>query len=125
MLYWQASKAAAPMTSPQDKPLEEPRLVPTGSVDEVLFTGKRHGKNLSLFQSIGLVVFGLGVVFGIGLPLLVGEFHHSYFPIDLRAIFFGSVMCLAGVVWTIIGIIGATKAVRVRNRKRHRLQALR
>jgi len=51
-----------------------PRLVPTGNVDEVLFTGKSRGKSLTLFQSVGLAIFGVCFVLGIGIPAIVFEF---------------------------------------------------
>jgi len=35
-----------------------PKLIPTGDVDDVLLTGKNRGKDLSLFQSVGLIVAG-------------------------------------------------------------------
>jgi hypothetical protein len=44
-----------------------PRLVPTGSVDKVLLTGR---KNLTLFQSVGLAVVGLAFALGIGVLVL-------------------------------------------------------
>ena len=78
-----------------------PRLVPTGNVDEVLLTGKSHGKNLTLFQSVGLAVLGLCVVLGIGVSAIAGEFSLQSrfertgltYTKDLR---FGILMCLLG-----------------------------
>ena len=112
------------MKHPQDKPTAEPRLAPTGSVDEVLFTGKRNGKNLTLLQSVGLAVWGLCVVLGVGVPSIVGEFSYTWFAPDWRAVLFGGVLSLAGAVWMVIGIASAIKAVRARNRRCRRLQNL-
>jgi hypothetical protein len=50
----------------QKKRPDAPRLVPTGNVDEVLLTGKSHGKEPSLFQSIGLALLGLRFVISLG-----------------------------------------------------------
>jgi hypothetical protein len=51
------------MTHTRNRRSRSPRLAPTGNVDEVLLTGKRQGKDLTLFQSIGLAVFGLFSLF--------------------------------------------------------------
>lgn len=105
----------------EDELVDQPRVAPTGSVDEVLFTGKRKGKNLTLFQSVGLAVWGLCVILGVGVPSMIGEFHNAWFPPDWRAVLFGGVLCLAGVVWMVVGIASARKALRARNRRRRRL----
>ena len=99
------------------------RLVPTGNVDEVLLTGKRRGKDLTLFQSVGLAVFGVCVVLGIGIPMIVGEsvlrskfesIGLSY-PKDFRSILSGILMCILGAAWMVMGFIGVVKT-----RKRRR-----
>ena len=94
-----------------------PRLVPTGNVDDVLLTGKSHGKNLTLFQSIGLAVLGLCVVLGIGVSAIAGEFilqsnfERTGLPYtkDLR---FGILMCLLGGIWSALGLFGVFKVIR-------------
>jgi hypothetical protein len=45
-------------------------LIPTGSVDRILFLG---GKQLTVFQSVGLVVIGVCVAVAIGGSILVNE----------------------------------------------------
>ena len=108
------------MSYTRNKRRGAPRLVPTGNVDDVLLTGKSHGKNLTLFQSIGLAVLGLCVVLGIGVSAIVGEFvlqsnfERTGLPYtkDLR---FGILMCLLGGMWIALGLFGVFKVVRKRN----------
>jgi hypothetical protein len=94
-----------------------PRLVPTGNVDDVLLTGKIHGKNLTLFQSIGLAVLGLCVVLGIGVSAIAGEFilqskfERTGLPYT-KELGFGILMCLLGGMWIAMGLFGILKAVR-------------
>jgi len=99
------------------------RLVPTRNVDEVLLTGKRRGKDLTLFQSVGLAVFGVCVVLGIGIPMIAVEsvlqsrfesIGLSY-PKDFRSILLGILMCILGTAWMVLGFIGVVKT-----RKRRR-----
>ena len=96
-----------------------PRLVPTGSVDKVLLTG---GKNLTLFQSVGLVMIGFGVALGIGVPILVNE---SYLVSRLaRFGYHGSLwdrlvataFLLSGAVMIFNGLLGIAR--RIRNKSR-------
>jgi len=102
-----------------------PRLVPTGNVDEVLLTGKSHGRDLTLFQSVGLAVFGVGLVLGLGIPMIVGEsvlqsdFERiglSY-PKDFHSIVVGALMCILGTAWIVMGSIGVVKIRRGRRPK--------
>ena len=110
------------MTYARNRRTTSPRLVPTGNVDEVLLTGKSKGKDLTLFQAIGLTILGLGVVLGIGVSAIAGEFilqsnfKRTGLPYtkDLREIVIGGLMILLGGVWTVIGLVGVAKAVRVR-----------
>jgi len=91
--------------------------VPTGNVDDVLLTGKRHGKNLTLFQSIGLAVLGLCVVLGIGVSAIAGEFilqsnfERTGLPYT-KDLGFGILMSLLGGIWIALGIFGVFKVIR-------------
>jgi hypothetical protein len=103
-----------------------PTRVPTGNVDEVLLTGKRRGKDLTLFQALGLAVVGFCVLFGIGIPAIILEFHSQpefqklglSFPTNVNTILIGILMCLLGTSWVAIGLIGAVKAARRESRRR-------
>jgi hypothetical protein len=96
------------------------RLVPTGNVDDVLLTGKSHGKDLTRFQAIGLAVFGLCVVLGVGVPSIVFEsalqsdFERIGVPYsrNFSSILFGSLMCLLGGAWIAMGLLGLYKVSR-------------
>jgi hypothetical protein len=88
-------------------------------VDKVLLTG---GKNLTLFQSVGLVMIGFGVALGIGVPILVNE---SYLVSRLaRFGYQGSLsdrlvataFLLWGVVMIFNGFLGIAR--RIRNKSR-------
>lgn len=100
------------------KQRDAPRLVPTGNVDDVLLTGKSRGRSLTLFQSIGLSIFGLCFVFGVGIPAIVFEFRlQSQFqklslPYQKRidSLLFGIIFCLLGTSWLVLGLIGVVKA---------------
>jgi len=108
------------MTYTRNKRRDAPRLVPTGNVDDVLLTGKGHGKDLTRFQAIGLAVFGLCLVLGVGVPSIVFEsalqsdFEKIGIPYskDFSAILFGSLMCLLGGAWIAMGLFGLYKVVR-------------
>ena len=108
----------------QKKRPDAPRLVPTGNVDEVLLTGKSHGKEPSLFQSIGLALLGLWFVIFSGVPLIAYEFileskfqgAHASYPRDLSDVQWHSLMCLLGGVWLVLGLVGVTKVAR---KKKH------
>lgn len=89
------------------------RLVPTGSVDEILFTGSTAGKNLTLFQSIGLMITGLGVALGVGLMLIASELHQeSTFDRDFGQLFVGAAFFLWGIAMLVFGTVGIVKIVR-------------
>jgi len=108
----------------QKKRPDVPRLVPTGNVDEVLLTGKSHGKELTPFQSIGLALLGLWFVIFSGIPQMAHEFIlesksqgvHTSYPMDLSDILWHSLMCLLGGVWLVLGLVGVTKVAR---KKKH------
>lgn len=97
-----------------------PQLVPTGNVDEVLLTGRSRGKNLTLFQSIGLAVFGVCVVLGIGVSAIASEFVlrakferlNLVYPGFSKGVLFGSLICLLGGAWIVMGLFGVYKIVR-------------
>ncbi len=92
------------------------RLVPTGSVDEVLLTGSTAGKSLTLFQSVGLIITGLGVGLGIGAMLIASELHlEATFNRNYGQLFCGSVFVLWGIAMVVFGVVGVVKIAR--NRK--------
>jgi hypothetical protein len=100
-------------------PPKAPRLVRTGSFDRVLLTG---GKNLTLFQSVALVVTGLGVALGAGVPILV---HESYLELQLGrfgyhrsllSIVLGCAFILWGAVMFFNGLLGIARRIWKRNR---------
>jgi len=107
-----------------------PRLVPTGNVDEVLFTGKSRGKSLTLFQSVGLAIFGVCFVLGIGIPAIVFEFQFQSelhkmglsYPKRIDSILLGVLFCLLGTSWLVMGLIGVVKAVRRKPRHQSSLE---
>jgi hypothetical protein len=79
-----------------------PRLVPTGSLNKVLLVG---GKNLTLLQSVGLLVFGV-LALGTGAVLLrIGE---------LWFVLWGFAISLWGLVMLFNGSRGAIRAIRKR-----------
>ena len=93
--------------------------MPTGSVDKVLLTG---GKNLTLFQSVGLAVIGVGFALGIGVPLLLNEFYleskwarYGYHR-SLPFMVLGGGMILWGAVMVLNGLLGIARRIQ-----RHRL----
>jgi hypothetical protein len=89
------------------------RLVPTGSVDEVLLTGSTGSKSLTLFQSIGLTITGLGVALGVGAMLIASELHlESTFDRDYGQLFVGGVFLLWGIVMFVFGFVGVAKIAR-------------
>src|SRR5579863_1419207 len=102
-----------------------PRLIPTGNVDEVLLTGKSRTKNLTLFQAVGLAVFGLCLVLGAGVPSIVFEWGLQselkriglQYAKDSSSILFGSLLCLLGGIWIVMGLVGVAKIVRRRAKR--------
>jgi hypothetical protein len=91
------------------------RLVPTGSVDEVLFTGSTGGKSLTLFQSVGLMIAGLGVALGVGAMLIAGEIHlEATFDRDYGQLFVGGAFLLWGLAMLVFGLVGVFKIIAKR-----------
>jgi hypothetical protein len=95
-----------------------PKLVPTGSFDKVLLTG---GKNLTLFQSIALIITGFGVALGAGVPIIVNEtylesqlgrygYHRS-----LSSMIVGSMFILWGAAMLFNGLLGIARRIRKRH----------
>lgn len=80
-----------------------PRLVPTGSVDKILL---RSGKNLSLFQCAGVLVFGVSALV-LGLVMLRDG--------ELWFALWGSVMSLWGLVALFNGSKGIVRLIRKRD----------
>lgn len=79
-----------------------PKLVPAATVNRVLLLG---GKNLTVFQSLGLMFIGLCVA-GIG-----GSLVHA-FGGQLEAIYFlgaGVLLILWGLVMFVNGVLGVTR----------------
>ena len=90
-------------------------LVPTGSVDEVMLTGSTRGQSLTLFQSVGLMITGLGVALGVGAISIASEFHlEKTFNRNFGQLFGGGVFVLWGVAMIAFGILGVLKIVRKR-----------
>lgn len=91
------------------------RLVPTGSVDEVLLTGSTGGKSLTLFQSVGLMITGLGVALGIGLMVIASELHlESTFDRDFGQLFVGVGFIFWGIAMFVFGVVGVVKIIHKR-----------
>jgi hypothetical protein len=78
-----------------------PKLIPTGSLNKVLLVG---GKNLTLFQSLWLIVFGLLVAIGFGISFVSlakeGDWSGSIYLLLLfgAMTFWGNVMIVNGVL---------------------------
>lgn len=113
------------MTYTPNKRTSSPRLVPTGNVDDVLLTGKSHGKNLTLFQSIGLA--GLGLLVAIcGVSTIAYQFTGQSqwvwartgmsYGKNYSSIAWGIGISLLGGMWTVMGLIGVAKAIRRREK---------
>jgi hypothetical protein len=75
-----------------------PNLVPTGSVNKVLLVG---GKNLTLFQSVGLLVFA---VLGLGVGTAMLRIDGVWF------VLWGFAMSLWGLVMLFNGSRGVIRA---------------
>jgi len=80
------------------------------------------GKNLTLFQSVGLAVVGLGFALGIGVPLLLNEFYlesqiarYGYHR-SLPVMVLGVAMILWGAVMIFNGLLGVARRLQRRNR---------
>jgi hypothetical protein len=97
-----------------------PRLVPTGSVDKVLLTG---GKNLTLFQSVGLVVIGLGVALGAGVPILMYElyFESKFARYGYSGSLSDRVIACAIILWGAVmlfnGLLGIARRAMRKNQR--------
>jgi len=90
--------------------------VSTGSVDEVLLTGKAGRKTLTLFQSVGLIVAGLAVALGVGASLLIIEVgQEKTFDRNYGELFVGGVFALWGVAMMIFGLVGIAKIASKKN----------
>jgi hypothetical protein len=95
---------------------KSPKLVPVGSLDRVLLIG---GKDLTMFQSIGLVFFGLWVAAGIGAPVLMVEFGSESGSGDHRGTLYLILVAGAMVIWGSVMLFNGLRGI-VRNvRRRH------
>ena len=86
------------------------RFISLGSIDRVVLTG---GPNLTLFQCIGLVVIGLCVALGVGVPLIVGEIHlESTFGRQPAGLVLGASFVLLGLLIVSNGVRALLKKRR-------------
>lgn len=81
-------------------------------MDRVLFFG---GDKLSMFQSIGLVCFGLALILFVVVPISLTELNLAPERRDLAGPYIACAMALWGVAMIFNGAVAA-----VRNRKRNR-----
>lgn len=105
MVYGIVVKTARPARG--ERP---PKLVPVGSLDRVLLLG---GKKLTMFQSIGLVVFGLWTG-GIGAPFLMIEFRSESGSGDHRDALYLVLVASAIVLWGAVMLFNGVRGI-VRN----------
>jgi uncharacterized membrane protein len=86
------------------------KFVPLGSVDRVLLTG---GKNLTMFQSVGIAVVGLCIALGVGVPILVSELSlESTFGRRVSELVLGSGFILLGLLMIANGFVGIVRKIR-------------
>ena len=91
-----------------------PKLVPTGSFDKVLLTG---GKNLTLFQSVALVITALAVAFGVGVPIVLHEFYLESqlgrygYSRSWLSMLLATAFILWAAVMLINGLLGVTRQI--------------
>ena|SRR5215469_25718 len=82
-------------------------FVSLGSIDRVVLTG---GSNLTRFQCLGLIVIGLCVAVGIGVPLILGEISlESTFGRQWPALALGASFILLGLLIVSNGVRGLLK----------------
>jgi len=90
-----------------------PKLLPAGSVNRVLLVG---AKNLTIFQSVGLMFIGVCVSAGVGGLILVGEFGFGAGASDhadaVYLLLFAGAMILWGVVMFVNGARGVARRIR-------------
>jgi hypothetical protein len=95
-----------------DQPENTPELIPAGSVDRVFLIG---GKNLTMFQSIVLVVTGICLAGGFG-GVLFTEFDSTLKFEDHLGSFYllllEGAMALWGLVMVFNGIRGIARRLR-------------
>lgn len=84
-----------------------PKLIPTGSLNKVLLIG---GKNLSVFQRIGLIFIGI-CASGIGGSLVINEFRTAD-HLDFYLLLLGVGMITWGVMMIANGISGIIRKLR-------------
>ncbi len=93
------------------------QLVPTVSVDKVLLTGSTGGKGLTLFQSVGLMIAGLGIALGVGAMIIAGEIHlEATFDRDYGQLFVGGAFLLWGLAMLLFGLVGIFKIIARKRR---------
>jgi hypothetical protein len=90
-----------------------PKLIPAGSVNRILLIGS---KNLTMFQSVGLMFIGICVAGGVGGLTFVAEFGHGNWNEDhsyaFYLLFFASAMILWGLVMFVNGCRGVVRRIR-------------
>ena len=90
-----------------------PKLVPAGSVNRLLLIG---GKNLTMFQWVGLIVIGVLVAFGVGGSFLATEFGFPARTADHADAFYLILFAFAMVLWGLAmignGVVGVARRLR-------------
>jgi hypothetical protein len=87
----------------------DPEKIP---LDHILFRG---GTDLTMFQSIGLVVIGLAFIIFVGLPIFI----YQYIRPEQRD-FRGMFVCGGVTIWGLVMIVNGVIAIRRRLTKTDR-----
>lgn len=85
-----------------------PKLLPAGSVDRVMLLG---GKNLTTFQSIGLIFIGICVTGGIGGLMYVAEFGFETGAGDHGHAFYLLFLATAAILWGLVMIVNGFRGL--------------
>jgi hypothetical protein len=92
----------------------KPKLISAGSVNRVLLVG---GKNLTIFQSIGLMFIGVCVAGGIGGMIFVAEFGFDSGSGDHSYAFYLLFFACAMIIWELVMIVNGVRGVVRRTRR--------